>query len=444
MSAGTVLSGKAAGAGFLDLLRGNRNYRFTWTGQVVSEIGDHFNNIAVFALVMELTGSGFAVAGVMLARAAGILAAGPVAGVVLDRFDRRRIMVLSDLVRAAVALGFLATIQGGRPWLLFLLNGLLMFASPFFTSGRAAILPAIAPGDDLHTANSLTQTTQWINVALGAFLGGVLTKNLGYPVAFGFNALSFLVSAACIGLLRPPPGASFAAARRDLRTGADVRPLGEYIEGLRYIARTPLVLAIALVGVGWATGGGAAQILFTLFGEKVFDRGAQGIGEVWGCAGIGLVLGGILAHRLGRRLGFEGYKRLIAICYVVHGGSYVLFSLSPSYAAALFFIALSRFAVAISSVLNSTRILRHVPDGFRGRVFSTMESMVWATMVLSMLAAGAASVSIDIRTIGVVSGLLSSTTAIFWGWFHWSGRLPEPEVQEGGGEAVAIGEEARV
>ena len=103
------------GAGFVQLLRKNSNYRYTWLGQVVSEIGDYFNNIAVFSLVMETTGSGLVVSGVMLSRAIPAVLAGPVAGVVLDRFDRRRIMIASDLVRAVVALAFILTVGSRAP-----------------------------------------------------------------------------------------------------------------------------------------------------------------------------------------------------------------------------------------------------------------------------------------------------------------------------------------
>src|SRR5262249_15519752 len=192
--------------GFLTLLRENRNYRLTWTGQVVSDAGDHFNNIAVFALVMDQmlkedpTHSALAISAVMLARAVGMLAAGPLAGVVLDRFDRRRIMIASDLVRAVLAIAFIACIGRSSLALLLVLSGALMFASPFFTSGRAAILPLIARGRELHTANSLTQTTQWLTVSVGAFLAGIMSRGLGYQSAFVFNSVSFLVSAACISL----------------------------------------------------------------------------------------------------------------------------------------------------------------------------------------------------------------------------------------------------
>ncbi len=170
------------------LLRNNRNYRYTWMGQVVSEIGDYFNNVAVLALVMEKSGSGLVVSGVFLSRAIPAVLAGPVAGVLLDRFDRRRIMIASDLLRAVVAAAFVFTVHQQRPWLLYLLSALLMFASPFFTAGRAAILPTIATKEEIHAANSLTQTTSWATLTAGTLLGGFGAAALGYDAAFLLNA----------------------------------------------------------------------------------------------------------------------------------------------------------------------------------------------------------------------------------------------------------------
>ena len=412
-------------SGFLGLLRSNANYRNTWIGQVVSEVGDHFNNVAVFALVLDKTGSGMAVSGVMLARAVPAMLAGPLAGVVLDRFDRKRAMIASDLIRAVVALAFILTIRNPGAWLVYVLSALLMVASPFFTSGRSSILPAITTSDELHTANSLTQTTQWTTLTIGTLLGGVSVAKFGYHWAFAGNALSFLISALCISRLFLP-GRGFRAERRALTESEVMRPWHEYTEGLRYMRAHPLILGIGLIGVGWATGGGAAQILFSIFGELVFHRGPEGIGFIWSAAGVGLLCGATLAYRMGRRLSFTAYKRTIVVCYVIHGGSYIIFSQMPSFRWALLFIGLSRAAVGVSSVLNMSQLLRHVSDKFRGRVFATNESMQWSVMMISMTLAGIASQSWNPRTIGAIAGALSSTTAIFWAWANATGRLPEP------------------
>ena len=300
-----------------------------------------------------------------------------------------------------------------------------MFASPFFTSGRAAILPAITDPEELHTANSLTQTTQWTTLTIGTFLAAASIAQLGYKWAFFCNALSFLVSAWSIARLKAPAG-GFRPKRKALTENEVVRPWHEYMEGLRYMRTSPLIFGIALIGVGWATGGGAAQILFSLFGEVVFNRGPAGIGIIWGFAGVGLLAGGAFGYWWGKRATFENYKRTITVCYIVHGGAYIVFSQMRNFYWALFFIALSRSAVAVSCVLNMSQLLRHVSDVYRGRVFATVESMVWSTMMVSMMLAGIASQYYDPRVIGAWSGALSSTTAIFWAWANWTNRLPEP------------------
>lgn len=404
------------------LLHGNRNYRYTWLGQIVSEVGDHFNNIAVFALAMRYPQGGLIVAGVLSSRAVPMLFMGPLAGVVLDRLDRKRVMIASDLIRFVIALLFIPASQSNVTWPLYLLSAILMAASPFFTAGRSSILPSITTEEELHSANSLTQTTGWATTAVGAFLGGTSVAALGYDTAFFLNAMSFLFSAWCISMLR----GNFKPAETAARTLDRPHPWQDFLEGQRYLRRNPLLFGISLIGIGWATGGGAAQILFSIFGEQVFHRGPAGIGEIWAAAGIGLVFGGFVAHWLGPRLSFVAYKRSVSIAYVIHGGSYVAFSLMPHYGGALMLIGLSRAAVAVSSVLNMSMLLRYAEPRFRGRVFTTLETLTWSTMMVSMMVAGIASTQSSPRLIGVVAGCLSSTTAIFWAWANSAGRLPEP------------------
>src|SRR3954452_2818840 len=251
----TAAAGKLMST-FGELLRNNRNYRFTWLGQIVSEVGDHFNNIAVLSLALQESHSGQVIAGVMLSRAIPAVLIGPFAGVLLDRFDRRRIMMASDIIRGFIALGFIAAISFRQIWMLYVLSALLMTASPIFTSGRSAILPSIATEEELHTANSLTQTTGWMTLAVGAYFGGTTVAAFGYQLAFVFNSLSFFVSAFCISRLRSPAGHFRASPshtdEEDVSDTSVARPWHEYREGLAYMVRSPLILGIGLIAVGWA------------------------------------------------------------------------------------------------------------------------------------------------------------------------------------------------
>lgn len=414
-------------APILKLLARNRNYRNVWAGQVVSETGDYFNNVAVLALVMEASGSGLVVSGVMLSRAIPSVIAGPVAGVLLDRLDRKRIMIASDLFRAAVAAGFLLTVAEPRPWLLYLLSALLMFASPFFNSGRNAILPAIAGKDELHTANALTQTTQWATQTLGALLAGLTAARFGYEWSFLLNSASFLVSAAAIARLSLPEGFRPKGAAAG---GPAVRPWRDYRQGLAYMRSAPLIFGIGMISVGWAMGGGAAQVLFALFGEQVFHRGAAGIGALWSFAGLGLLAGGALGHGIGKRVDFRGYKRTISIAYISHGLAYIVFSQMRDFGPALGVILLSRVGMSVSSVLNYSYLLRYTRDEYRGRVFATMETLRWGVMMLSFAGAGIASRHWSPREIGVAAGVLGALTGAWWAWADWRGGLPEPAAEE--------------
>jgi MFS family permease len=406
-------------AGFGQLLRNNRDYRLLWVGQAVSEIGDHFNTIAVLSLSLRITGSGFGVGMVMIARLLPMVAAGPMAGVLLDRMDRRKVMIASDLMRAVVAAGHIALLVYPKAWLLYLLSALLMFASPFFTAGRSALLPSITKPDELHTANALTQTTAWLTLSIGTMLGGVSTMSLGYELAFAVNAASFLVSAWMIAMIRAREGGPRRSAR-----GARA-PWADWREGWAYVRRRPILFAITLLGIGWAMGGGAAQVLFTLYGEIVFKAGPAGVGIIWSFAGIGLVIGGLLGHRVGKRLSFLGYKRVLSVSLAVHGISYVLFAVMPTIATSLAFIALSRVAMGMNNVLNRTMMLTHSEDEFRGRVFATAEMLLNATMMASLAVAGWATAAYPIRTIGVIAGALSTSVAVFWIWADAAGKLSE-------------------
>lgn len=410
---------------FSALLRRNRNYRNCWLGQVVSEMGDHFNSIAVLSMALHLTGSGATVGGAMLARVGPALAAAPLAGVVLDRLDRRRVMIASDLIRAVVAAAHLLLLAYPSTWLLYSLSALLTFAAPFFNSGRAAILPRIVSREELHAANALTQTTGWLTVALGTMLGGLSTSWLGYRGAFLINAASFLWSAWAISTLQVEGGfapASGSPSGHKPRSG-----WGEFRDGIRFIRSRPLILGILLLGAGWATGGGAAQILFTLFGEQVFLRGPAGTGFLWGSAGFGLVAGGLLARRLEARLNFLLYKHTVTVTFLLHGLFYMMFSVSADLWQAAACIFLSRLCVALNSVMNRTMLLLHVPDRLRGRVFTAAEGITNGVMMISMAAAAVAAATYSPRQIGFIAGALSASTAVFWAWANAAGKLPEPE-----------------
>ena len=180
---------------YLALLRRNPGFRNLWFARVVSNLGDWFNLLASAALIANLSGGGTAISFLFLARFLPLFVTSPFAGLLADRFERRTLLIWTDLLRAAVVLGFLLVDRPERIWLLYLLTTLQFVFSALFTPTQQAYLPAVVDADDLVTANALDSLTWSVMLAIGALLGGIATALLGVQAAFLLDALTFLLSA---------------------------------------------------------------------------------------------------------------------------------------------------------------------------------------------------------------------------------------------------------
>jgi hypothetical protein len=193
---------------YRELLARNQDFRRLWTGQVVSEVGDWLNNIAVLALAIELAGpahQGRAIAVYAVARHLPLFLFGPVAGVVVDRNDRRRVMIAADITRAALALGFLFAQKFSTLPLIYAVGASLFSVSAFFNAAKRATLPnLVARTDDLLAANSLSASTTAATIAVGSALGGIVATFAGRETVFIANAATFLISAEMIRRIRQP------------------------------------------------------------------------------------------------------------------------------------------------------------------------------------------------------------------------------------------------
>ncbi|MFN7621917.1 MAG: MFS transporter, partial [Acidobacteriota bacterium] len=236
---------------YAQLLRGNRPFRHLWFGQVISELGTWFSCIAELGLVARLSDSPLATTALLVSRFLPVLLIAPFDGVVVDRGDRRRIMIVTDLLRALLALGFLTASIGAPLWVIVLLSGLMTVTSTFFDAAKNAAVAAMVAPPEMLTANVLIFSTRFLQLTLGAALGGLTAAHLGYEAAFVINSLSFVASALFVAKV---PAAvtrlSSLAGEQATRFLSDVRL------GLAYIAATPFIRAIILINITWAVGGG--------------------------------------------------------------------------------------------------------------------------------------------------------------------------------------------
>ena len=399
--------------GYIDLLRRNRSFRQLWLGQVVSQMGDWFNTIALYTIILQLTGSGRDVGLLLVARFVPSFLFGPISGVVADRFSRQKIMIWSDLLRALVVLGFLFVRRPDQLWIIYVLTVLQLGLSTFFEPAKTAAIPSVVEDRELVAANAISSVTWSAMLTIGAAIGGIMTSAFGTDVAFVLDAATYLVSAALIASIRVPKRKK--RERQKLSLG---RALGitETIEGIRYVKDRPRVLALLLVKPAWGLGGGILTLL-AVFGERIFPVGknaAGGIGVLFAARGIGTAVGPIVA----RRIAGEGNRRMqaaIGISFLIGGVFYILFGISTSLVFALIVLGIAHCGGSILWVFSTVMLQRSVVDKFRGRVFAAELALLTLTMAASNYVTGEfLDRGVSPRWVTVGIGMLFIMPGIWW------------------------------
>ena len=433
---------------YRQLLARNANFRHLWSGQVVSEIGDWLNNIAVLALTLELAGPGHegrAIAIYAIARHLPLFLFGPIAGVVVDRADRRRVMIVADVVRAFLAVGFLLAQKFSSLPAIYAVGASLFAVSAFFNAAKRAVIPVIVrEADELLNANSLSASTTAATIAVGSALGGLVATFISRDLVFFLNAATFLFSAILIRRIRLPAraplivGADLSrggitpvakdASREKARVSLDVRIVTglrrafiEFQEGLRYVKRDGMLTAVFVVAAGWGLGNGAARALYSVFGARFGELAAGtwaarprdfGISVLFVAMGAGGVLGAPLARRFnaaGEDLGARMGRSMI-----LDGCGLALFSLMPNLWTASLVLIAREVNFAIWWTAQQTIIMRRTDNAFAGRIFASYETLTTLMMVGSMYGAGAAADAYGIRPVIAAGGLTIAFSGLLW------------------------------
>jgi MFS family permease len=364
---------------YLTILRRNRNFRLLFIGQAISQLGDWFNSVAVYALLLDLTGSATAVAGMLIVQFLPVALVGPVAGVVVDRVNRRRLMIAADVLRGVLILGLLLVRRAEDVWIAYVVMALAMSGTAFFEPARTATIPNITTAEELLPANALAAATWSAMLALGASIGGLVTAVAGRNIAFTINAASFFVSAFFLALTRYDATPANAKRRGGLLALTGITDL---IDGFRYIRGEPNVAALLCVKAGWGLAGGVL-LLLTIFGQRIFPIGsgaAAGIGILYGARGVGAGLGPItlrwIVGQQPRKL-----RRTIGPAFFMVGVFYIALAGAPSLAVAALCVLCAHFGGSLLWVFSTVLLQLEVPDRFRGRVFAVELALV--TLVTS-------------------------------------------------------------
>jgi len=398
---------------YLDLLRHNPAFTRLYSAQLISFAGDWFATVAILGLALELTGSP-AVASLLLVVQTGAFAiASPIAGVLSDRFDRRRLMVAADLFRVPVALSFLLARDPDTLWIAFVAAALLSFGAAVFEPTSSAALPNLVDDEELSHANVLIGSAWGTMLAVGAALGGVVAAIFGRDAAFVINAASFGASALLVVGIHRSFSKSGAEVPHHERPRGGLRGIGESLGVVVRFARGNRTLAALLLSKTTFGVGTGVIVMLAILGRDVYRAGDAGIGLFFAARGMGALLGPFLARSV---VGLTDRGLLLGIAgsFVAWAIGYLLLPLAPVLWIAWLCVFVAHLGGGSQWMLSSYGLQRASPDQIRGRVFSFDYGLVTITIAISFLIAGWLAETLPpATTIWIMVGL-ASVAGIAW------------------------------
>jgi MFS family permease len=402
---------------YVVLLRQNADYRNLWLARVISNLGDWFNLLASAALITQLTGAGSAISYLFLARLLPVFVMSPFAGVLADRYERRMIMIMTDLLRAVTVLCFLFVRTADLIWLLYALTVVQFVLSSLYTPAHSALLSNIVEPEDLVTANALDGFTWSTMLAIGALLGGIAAALFGVTTAFVIDAATFLWAAWFVSRIKtagraPDPEAGAVAQGGFL----------EFIAGLDYLWARPFILGLALVKGAGALIWGAINVMEIPLAQQVFPLNGNGtltLGLVYAAVGLGTGIGPLVVSRW---VGRAPRAQLWAIT----GGfaALLLGVVGLAFAPALGWVIGASFLRALGTgtiwVFSAAMLQQIVADRYRGRVFAFEFAVMTLTQSIATLWAGFAldRLQFSIQEVILSAALMSVGVTLAWLFFQ--------------------------
>jgi MFS family permease len=402
---------------YISLLRRNVNYRNLWLARVVSNLGDWFNLLASAALITQLTGAGTALSYLFLARLLPFFIMSPIAGVFADRYERRAIMIATDILRTITVLCFLLIRTPEQIWLLYVLTVVQFVLSALYTPAHSALLSNIVEQDDLVTANALDGFTWSTMLAVGSLLGGIAAGLFGTTTAFIIDAITFIVAAWFVTRITVSGKVTSASGGHGNQGG-----LFQFVAGMGYLRARPFILGVALAKAGGALAWGAVNVMEIPLAQELFPINGNGtltLGLVFFATGLGTGMGPLIVRRW---VGREFRSQLWAIL----GGLLALSVgiLGLGFADSIGWVFAASFLRGLGSGtvwVFSAAILQAIVDNeYRGRVFSFEFAVLTLAQSISTLWAGVGldQLQLSVQEVLRWTALISLASCLIWAWFQ--------------------------
>lgn len=394
---------------YIDLVTNNKNYRRLWLAQIVSNFGDWFGILAVYAIIQKYSGSELLLGLIIVVKMVSLAFSSPLAGFITDRFNRRQLMIWSDVARGVLVLCFILITSSGMLWLAYVITAVQMVFSAIFEPAKTSSIPNVTTSSELVVANILSAASWSIIFTTGMAIGGFATATLGTDAVFLINGLTYFISGVFIYRAVIP--------QREMSDEEKVKnrnPLTGIVEGFNFLRMNRQVLRPVIAKATFSMSLGALVYMLILVSEEILMMGSIGLGILYAARGIGTGVGPVVGRRIFRKE--SGWIKAIGFFMIFTGLMYAIASISGSIIVMGVFIMIAHMASGSNWVFSTVLLQRRAPDLFRGRVFSTEWLLFTLTQSISVTIA-ALILEFDILSLQVTMILFSSLlmiSGIFW------------------------------
>lgn len=384
----------------------NKNFTLLWLGQLVSLLGNRFHEIASMWYIYEVTGSPLKMGITLIFSTLPSVILGPFAGVFADRYDRKKIIVLSDLINGCIVgtIAMLIYTQAMEIWMLYLLAGLRSVTSTFFGPAIGAVVPSIVEKEQLIKANSLNQLSRSFTGILGYAAGGVMIAVLGIPGLFLLDSISFILSGISETFIEVP------RANMEIAASENKGMKNEILKGARFAVSNKKLFHFILVGgiiINFFLA--PLEIYITIFARQRLNMGSEALGILLAAITVGSLVMAPLVPVLEKRF---NYYTLVFIGLTLEGVFIILFGMSGNFYMALVIQALMGASICMCNVSLNTVFQTLIPNEMLGRVGGILETMCQATIPLGYLLGGMAAERLSLTLVLVASGIVVAISGL--------------------------------
>ena len=387
------------------LLAGRRDLRLVLSAGLVSMVGDWILRIGLMYHVFVLTNSTIVSAILMLSSFVPQLLLGSVAGVFVDRWDRRRTMVVTNLLLAVGLVPLLVVHDASRVWIVFVVMFFEATVAQFFTPAEQALLPRLVPDDRLITANALNGQTRDLSRLIGSAVGGVVAAAGGLVAVTLVDGASFLICAGLIAALRTSGRVEVAGAPATAAAHRVVQLRDEWVDGLRMVVHHRVLRLLAIFLLVTSVGEGIMSTLFAPFVRQILHGSNEAFGMVVAVQAVGGIVGGLFAAAIGHRV---SAAHLLGVGAVLFGAIDLAIFLYPLGYVAVWPAAVGMVAVGLPGALTlagfMTLFQRTTVDSHRGRVFGSLGAAEGVAVMVGTVGAGVLGQVVGIIPVLAIQG----------------------------------------